>query len=89
MEDTEQTKTPSIRLDGSERIHTFGGEAWVDKYQYAEYGIDFEKGVVLGIKPAQAIVLAQRLLDHLMLCGHRFEIVKTGEQDQRERLIAL
>jgi hypothetical protein len=79
----------SIQLRGDEHITTFGGEAWVGDIEFAEYGISFGDHSVHGLTPKQAIALARVLLDHLMLCGHDFEIVKTGEQDQRERLMCL
>lgn len=79
----------SIQLNGTERIATFGGEAWVDDFRFAEYGIDFGGHHVGGFTPKQAIALATTLVDHLILCGHKFEVQKTGEQDQRERLVCL
>lgn len=80
----------SVRLNGAERIATFGGEAYVgDGIEFADYGIDFENHSVYGLTPAQAIQLATSLVDHLMLCGHKFNIIETGEQDQRERLICV
>lgn len=78
-----------IRLDGTERPYTFGGEAWIEEDYYADYGIDFEKVAVFGLTPDQMAELACVIVDHLILCGHRFEIRKTGEQDQRERLVKI
>lgn len=78
---------PYVRLDGTERLRTSGGEAWMDDdLFYAEYGIDFEKIKISGLTPDQMVQLACVMVNHLILCGHRFEIRKTGEQDQRERL---
>lgn len=77
------------QLNGNEHVYTFGGESWIDDIEFAEYGIDFGDCAIHGMLPAQAILLATTLVDHLMLNGHRFEIVKTGEQDQRERLVCV
>ncbi len=77
-----------IDLDGTESLYTFGGESYIDDFEFAEYGIDFGGKVAVGkISPKQMIALAQIMVDHLILNGHRFEIQKTHEQDQRERLV--
>lgn len=81
---------PYVKLDGTERPYTFGGEAWIDDgLHFAEYGIDFEKVAISGITPDQMAQLACVMVDHLILCGHRFEIQKTREQDQTERLVKI
>lgn len=76
-----------VRLDGTENITTFGGEAWIDDDKYAEYGINFDKISIHRITPSQMVNLACVIVDHLLLCGHKFKIIKTNEQDQTERLI--
>jgi len=78
-----------IKLKGTESIYTFGGESYIDDFEFAEYGIDFGEVSVHGITPQQAISLARILVDHLLINGHRFEVQKTGEQDQRERLVVV
>lgn len=78
----------SIRMNGTERIYTFGGEYADDYGSHAEYGIDFDNGAAVhGLTPAQAIQLVQTLTDHLIINGHSFEIRRTGEQDQHTRLV--
>lgn len=84
-----ESQDDALKLNGSESIYTFGGESWIDDFEFAEYGISFGDCSIHGLTPAQAISLATTLLDHLMLNGHKFEIVKTGEQDQRERLVCV
>ncbi len=86
MDNLEDT---SVKLTGNETIYTFGGESYIDDFEFAEYGIDFEEVSIHGITPQQAISLACILVDHLLINGHRFEVQKTGEQDQRERLIVV
>jgi len=83
----EEEIRPDIRLDGTEIIETFGGEAWCEDYQLTEYGVNFEKISINNITPAQMVQLACVVVDHLLLCGHKFKIVPTNEQDQREQLI--
>ena len=77
------------KLDGTEHIQTFGGESWIDDWRFADYGISFEKCAVTNLTPEQMIGLACIMVDHLLINGHRFEIRKTYEQDQTERLVCL
>lgn len=83
----EEEIRPDIRLEGNELIYTFGGEAWIDDDKFQEYGINFDKIFIHGIKPSQMVQLALVVVDHLLLCGHKFRIVETGEQDQRQKLL--
>ncbi len=76
-----------IDLDGTESLYTFGGESYIDDFEFAEYGIDFGNVAISKISPKQMIALASIMVDHLILNGHRFEIQKTHEQDQTERLV--
>jgi len=77
----------NIRLDGTENITTFGGEAYLDNYEFAEYGINFDKISIDRITPIQMVKLACTIVDHLLLCRHKLKIINTNEQDQTERLI--
>lgn len=73
-----------ITLNGDEKITTFGGEDGV----FLEYGISFDGEVSVGnLSPIQAVQLVCELVDHLILNGHEFKIIKTEEQDQKQRLI--
>ena len=77
-------------LKEDDSIGTDGGEGWLDHdYHFTEYGIRLGDIHIDNIKPHQMIYLAQVIVDHLLINGHRFEIQKTGEQDQRERLVCL
>lgn len=69
--------------------YTFGGESCIDGIEYAEYGINFGDVSIHDITPEQMIALAKVMVDHLLLNGHRFEIRKTHQQDQREELVCL
>jgi len=79
-----------MKLTGNEAISTFGGEAYLDPeddFEFREYGLDFEKLSIRGLSPKQMIQLVCTATDHLILCGHRFAVEPTGEQDQRFRLV--
>ncbi len=79
----------NVRMNGTERIYTFGGESWIDDFRHADYGIDFEKISIYNLSPKQMIALACIMVDHLLLNGHSFEVQRTHEQDQTERLVCL
>lgn len=85
----EEPQHEYVKLDGKESLSTYGGEASGDDFDFAEYGIDFQKCSVGGITPPQMIQLACAMVDHLMLCGHKFEIYATHGQDQTHRLVCL
>lgn len=76
-------------LEKDAHIGTYGGESFIDGWLFDDYGIQLGEASVGHIKPEQMIRLAQVMVDHLLINGHRFEIQKTGEQDQRERLVCL
>jgi hypothetical protein len=79
----------SVGLEDESVTQTFGGESFIDGWEFAEYGIDFGEVSVYNISPVQMVDLALKMVDHLILNGHRFEIQKTGEQDQCTRLVYL
>lgn len=77
------------KLKGSESIGTFGGESYIDGFEFNEYGISFGDNSIYGLSPEQMIRLVCIATDHLILNGHEFEIQETHEQDQRKRLICV
>jgi hypothetical protein len=85
----EPKEVDSFRMDGKENLQTFGGEAWIDGYDFSDYGIDFEKVSVHGLTPDQMATLACKMVDHLLINGHSFELRRTHEQDQHTRLVRL
>ncbi len=89
LNQTAHTTLDSFKLDEKSVIQTFGGESWIDGWEFREYGIDFGEVSIHNISPAQMVSLAQTIVDHLILNGHRFEIQKTYEQDQHTRLAYL
>ncbi|MBM3120375.1 MAG: hypothetical protein FJ006_12690 [Chloroflexi bacterium] len=63
-----------VSLEGDEFIETFNGE---DANPYGSsdtYGIRIGELSIDDIKPEQMVRLAQRIVDHLILCGHSFEL---------------
>ena len=75
----------NIILNGGEEITTFGGEEGILP---GEYGISFDGEVfVSNLSPIQAVQLVCILGDHLLLNGHKFKIMDTNEQDQKQRLV--
>jgi hypothetical protein len=90
MNDDTTNDPIDITLDGTEFITTFGGEAYIDDdIMFAKYGLSFGKVAIYDITPDQMARLACEIANHLILCGHSFEVRKTYEQDQRERLVCL
>lgn len=85
----ENNETDNYELKPDDPIYTHGGEAWVDDLKFDDYGICIGDVSIYNIKPNQMIHLAQVIVDHLLINRHRFEIQKTGEQDQMERLVCL
>jgi hypothetical protein len=77
----------SIGLNGDEAIYTHGGESWIDDYYHADYGITIGDATIHGLKPAQMVELAKAVVNHLMICGHRFEIRPTKEHGHAPTLV--
>ena len=75
----------NIEVDANETIETFGGECNCDP-EISEYGLSIGEVTIYGIQPKQMVKLAQKIVDHLIVNGHRFAIIKTNIQDQPERL---
>ena len=74
----------SIRFyDESAIIQTSGGEL---PGTLDDYGIGIGDFYFSGLTGKQMEQLCCLIHDHLYLNGHRFQIVETGEQDQRQRL---
>jgi len=90
VESLKEIEDGYFELEEDSEIGTDGGEGWLDHdYHFAEYGIRLGEVHIGNISPLQMIYLAQVMVDHLLINGHKFEIQKTGEQDQRERLVCL
>lgn len=68
-------------------VSSFGGESYIDDFEWSEYGIQIGDLSVGGLTPETTKRLAMTLTNHLILNGHRFDIVRTGEQDQVEEII--
>jgi hypothetical protein len=85
----DETDHDYVSLNEKSVIQTFGGEAFIDNWEFAEYGIDFGEVAIHNVSPTQMVGLACTMVDHLLLNGHRFEIQRTYEQDQHTRLVYL
>lgn len=68
-------------------VHTFGGESYIDDIEWSEYGIQLGDLSISGLTPETTKKLAIILINHLILNGHNFDIIRTGEQDQVEEII--
>jgi len=73
--------------DDQSFVSSFGGESWDGDFEWSEYGIQIADLSVSGLTPETTKRLAMTLTNHLILNGHRFDIVRTGEQDQVEEII--
>lgn len=74
----------SIRFyDENAIIQTSGGEL---SGTLDDYGIGIGDFCFYGLTGKQMEQLCCLIHDHLYLNGHRFEIIETGEQDQKQRL---
>lgn len=67
--------------NGNAFIQTFGGEYDIDGFGENDYGLTIGDLFVSNIRGKQLAKLAVSAINHLMLNGHEFEFVKTGEQD--------
>lgn len=84
-------KETFVNLSGEDQsfVNSFGGESYIDDFEWSEYGIQIGDISIGGLTPETTKRLAMILIDHLILNGHRFDIIKTGEQDQVEKIIEL
>jgi len=74
----------SIRFsDENALIQTSGGEM---PGTLDDYGIGIGDFNIYGLTGKQMEKLCCLIHDHLYLNGHRFKIVETSEQDQRQKL---
>ncbi len=62
-----------VSLEGDEYIETFNGEDG-DPQGSDTYGIRIGELSIDDIKPEQMVRLAQVIVNHLIVCGHRFEL---------------
>ena len=70
----------AIDLDGDYKFEqTFGGEMEDDLGRIDDYGFQLGSLTVSGLVGAEFAQFVCSAMNHLMLNGHRFEFVKTGE----------
>jgi len=62
-----------VSLEGDEYIETFNGEDG-DPQGSDTYGIRIGELSIDNITPKQMVRLAQAVVNHLIICGHRFEL---------------
>lgn len=81
-------KETFVNLSGEDQsfVSSFGGESYIDDFEWSEYGIQIGDISIGGLTPETTKRLAMTLINHLILNGHRFDIVRTGEQDQVEEI---
>jgi hypothetical protein len=66
----------SVICESSDQFSTFGGEYWADGYEFAEYGLDMGDICFYNLSPDQMKQLGLQIINHLMTCGHQFEILQ-------------
>jgi hypothetical protein len=73
---TQQDEYGYMQWEPSDYFHTFGGEAWLEEDSYLnEYGLDFSGAIAIEKIPASEMIkIGTTIINHLMICGHRFEI---------------
>lgn len=67
-------------------VHTFGGESYIDDIEWSEYGIQLGDLSISGLTPETIKRLGIIIINHLILNGHRFEIVEAGPHEQAEKI---
>lgn len=60
---------------------TFGGESYIDGWHVDDYGFQLGDLTVDNLTGVEFSRFVCSAMNHLMLNGHRFEFVKTGEID--------
>jgi len=76
-----------FNYDKNNFINIFGGESWIDDIYFDDYGIQIGDLSISDLSSEAMKELAQQIVNHLLLNGHKAEIRETGEQDQKEELI--
>ena len=74
----------SVELDEEdEYIQTFGGESYIDEFEFKDYGIQMGAVTVTGLTPEHYMELGLSIINHLMANGHDFKISndKNGNGD--------
>lgn len=65
----------SVELDEEDKyIQTFGGESYIDEFEFKDYGIQMGAVTVAGLTPEQYMQLGLSIINHLMANGHDFKI---------------
>lgn len=67
--------------DDATFTQTFGGESFIDDWKNDDYGFQLGDLTVHNLTGAEFAKFVCSAMNHLMLNGHRFEFVNTGEID--------
>ena len=65
-----------VIVEPCDQFSTFGGEYWDRDYQFVDYGLDLGDVAFYSISAKQMKHLGLAIINHLMTCGHDFEIAK-------------
>lgn len=72
-----------VEIESAPSINTFGGEDWVDDYEFREYGIQIGELTISEISPEEMKKLGVAIIDHLMANGHEFEFYNDNQGNGR------
>lgn len=61
--------------EDGDQITTFGGESYIDDYEFDEYGIQCDDMQIWHIPSSGFKKLAVRMINHLMVNGHEFKFL--------------
>ncbi len=64
-------------------ISTYGGESWIDEYEFKEYGIQIGDLTIHEITPEDMKKLGVCIINHLMANGHEFEFYNDNQGNGR------
>jgi len=67
-------------------VYTSGGESWIDDTEWNDYSIHVGDVTIDHLHSETMLSLAKAIVDHLIVNGHNFELVKSPEQDQMYQL---
>lgn len=76
LDNRQQSGQIEATVEHDDQFSTFGGEYWDDNYQFVDYGLDLGDVSFSSISAKQMKHLGLAIINHLITCGHDFEIAK-------------
>jgi hypothetical protein len=71
-----------FKVEPTDTSNTYGGESWIDDFEFAEYGLQIGDVSIGNFTPLQFKQLGLTIMNHLMINGHDFEFVNNGYEGE-------